>query len=216
MINTIICDDHLLFRLGIKAIIEAKYADIKIVGEADCGAALFDLLKKTAADILLLDVKLPDMSGIEIAKKLKIDFPNLKILTISSENSAETVKQLIDIGVNGFISKRQGSTDDLGAAIRAIVSGEEYFGRDISSVIYDIFVAKRAICAEKKIEFTDKEREIIAHCQKGLQCKEIADRMNISQNTVNTHKKNIFEKLGINNTMEMVQYALKNKIIEIN
>jgi two-component system response regulator NreC len=216
MITIIICDDHLLFRLGIKAIIEAKYADIKIVGEADCGSALFDLLEKTAADVLLLDVHLPDISGIEIAKKLKNEYPNLKILTISSENSTETVQQLITIGIDGFISKRQGNTDDLGEAIRTIASGEEYFGRDISSIIYNIFVAKKHICTEKKIDFTDREHEVIALCQKGLQCKEIADIMNISQNTVNTHKRNIFEKLGINNTMEMVQYALKNKIIEIN
>jgi DNA-binding CsgD family transcriptional regulator len=90
----------------------------------------------------------------------------------------------------------------------------EYFGRDISSIIFEVYVSKKKSTVVTE-EFTDREREIILLCRDGLLCKEVADRLGIAINTVNNHKKNIFRKLGINTTLEMVQYALKNGIIRI-
>jgi DNA-binding NarL/FixJ family response regulator len=98
MKRVIIVDDHELFRLGVKGAIENKHPDISIVGEADSGVAFFRLLDKVAADIVLLDIFLPDTSGIEIARRLKKERPGMRILAISSENSAEVVKTLISIG----------------------------------------------------------------------------------------------------------------------
>jgi DNA-binding NarL/FixJ family response regulator len=185
-----------------------------MAGEADCGKALFQLLATTPADIVLLDINLPDVSGVEIARRLRRDYPVIKILAVSAENTAETVKAMLEVGIEGFISKRQGDVDDLAEAIRTIMSGLEYFGRDISAIIYDVFGSKKKTTAVTH-EFTEREKDIILACRDGLLCKEIADRLNISTHTVNTHKNNIFKKLGINNTMEMVHYALKNGIIKV-
>jgi DNA-binding NarL/FixJ family response regulator len=212
MISTILVDDHALFRLGLKTALAAAHADIRIAGEAESGAALFALLETTSPDLILLDILLPDMTGVEIARRLKTERPEIKILAISAENSAATIASMLDIGIEGFISKRRGGADEIAGAIRSVASGMEYFGSDIAAIIYKIYVAKRRT-AEVAPEFTEREREIIELCRRGLQSKQIAERFSISPRTVENHKNNIFKKLGINSTVEMVRYALKNGII---
>ena len=214
MIQVVVVDDHPLFRFGLKATLKANHPDIHVAGEADCGEALFRLPELTTADIVLLDINLPDVSGVEIARRLRRDYPAVKVLAISAENTAETIKAMLETGINGFISKRQSDDNELADAIRTVMSGLEYFGRDISAIIYDIFVSKKKTTVVTP-EFTEREREIILACRDGLLCKEIATRLGISTHTVNAHKNNIFQKLGINNTMEMVQYALKKGIIRV-
>ena len=214
MINAILVDDHALFRLGVKSAITGSHADINIIGEADCGNELFRLLETITPDIILLDIILPDIKGIEIAEKLRKERPEIRILAISAENTTDVIKKMLDIGVEGFISKRKGSADEIAEAIRTIMNGFEYYGDDISSIIYKIYVSKKKT-AEITHEFTERESEIIELCRVGLLSKEIAQRLNISSRTVDNHKSNIFKKLGINNTIEMVQYAIKNGIINV-
>ena len=214
MINTILVDDHALFRLGVKSSITSEHGDICVVGEADSGNALFRLLQAVTPDIILLDIELPDTTGVEIARKLRREKPEIKILAISAENTYEVVRAMVDIGIEGFISKRQGGVDDIAKAIRAIMDGYEYFGNDISSIIYRIYVSKKKT-AEVTPEFTTREKEIILLCRDGFLSKEVAGRLNISSRTVDNHKSNIFKKLGINNTLEMVQYATRNGIIQM-
>jgi DNA-binding NarL/FixJ family response regulator len=213
-INAILVDDHELFRLGVRHGITNRYPEIKLVGEAETGAGFFRLLETTTADIVLLDIDLPDMRGTEIASRLREERPELKILAVSAENSTAVVQEMIDIGIDGFISKRAGGIDILGEAVLSIMHGLEYFGKDISDIIYQIYVSKKKT-AEITPEFTDRERQIIELCREGLRAKEIADRLCISIRTVDNYKNNIFRKLGINGTIEMVNYALKNGIIKV-
>ena len=215
MINALIVDDHALFRLGIKSAITSNHADIHVIGEADCGSALFRLLETVKPDIILLDIILPDTTGIEIAQRLKKEKPEIKILAISAENTSDVVRKMLDIGIEGFISKSKGNPDEIAEAIRAIMNGHEYYGDDISSIIYKIYISKKKTTVINN-EFTEREKEIIELCRSGLFSKEIAARLNISPRTVDNHKSNIFKKLGINNTLEMVHYALKNGIISVN
>ena len=212
MIKVIIVDDHALFRLGLSTSITNSRRDIMVVGEVDSGENLFDLLATTAADLVLLDIMLPGMNGIETARRLRNEHPEIKILAISSDNTTEVLESLLEIGIEGFISKRYGGTGEIAQAIHTVMTGIEYFGKDISSIIYQIYVSKKNT-AEVTSEFTEREKEIIELCRDGLMVKEIANRIGISANTVKNHKNNIFRKLGINNSMEMVQYALKYKII---
>ena len=214
MINVIIVDDHELFRLGVKTAIENRHSDLRIVGEVESGAELFALLAEVAADIVLLDIALPDMSGIDIARRLKNERPEIKILAISAENAASVIQSMLDIGIEGFISKRYGGVDTFAEAIRSIMQGMEYYGTDISEIIYRIYTTKKKT-AEVSAEFTKQEKRIIELCREGLPGKLIADRLGISLRTVNNHKNHIFQKLGISNTMEMVQYAMKNGIIKM-
>ncbi|MDR2586225.1 MAG: response regulator transcription factor [Prevotellaceae bacterium] len=213
-ITVIIVDDQELFRLGVRAAIESRHPDITIVGEAKCGADFFRLLENTTADLVLLDIILPDTNGIEIAKRLKTEYPALKILALSAENSASTVEKMLEIGVEGFISKLNSNPDILAQAIRSVKQGFEYFGRDISDIISRIYIAKKRT-VEVSSEFSEQEQRIIEGCSQGLPAKLIADRLNISARTVDWHKSNIFRKLGINSSLEMVRFALKNGIIRM-
>jgi len=213
MIKIIVVDDHKLFRMGLIAAFKADYPEINIVGVADCGKVLFDILESTSADIILLDIMLPDINGIEIAGRLRKFYPDIKILAISAEKSSEIVLSMINAGINGFISKENADIEELTKAIKTIMDGFEYFGRDIAPIIYSVYVAKKK-STDITTEFTDREREIIIYCRDGLICKEIADKMNLSINTINTHKKRIFQKLGINTSMEMVRFSLEMGIIK--
>jgi DNA-binding NarL/FixJ family response regulator len=211
MTNLIIVDDHALFRMTLRISL-AAYPDLCVSGEAGSGEALFALLKATPCDLVLLDVIMPGMNGVEIARCLRRDYPSLKILAISSEVSSDTVREMLEAGIEGYISKQAGSVNEISKAIHSIMDGEVYYGSDISSVFYRIFISKKHDDGMNP-QFTPREKEIIELCRKGLMTKEIADRLKISYNTVRNHKNNIFEKLGINTTVEMVQYALKNGII---
>ena len=212
IIRVIVVDDHRLFRMQMRAAFQYGYPDISIIGDVENGDALLNLPALAEADIVLLDINMPGIGGIETTRILRRDYPNVKILAISGENSAETIQSMLEANINGFISKQQGDTEELAEAIRTVMSGVEYFGRDIAAIMYDIFLSKKKTTVIGN-EFTGREKEIITLCRDGLLCKEIADRLNISASTVNTHKRIIFQKLGINSTMEMVQYALKNGII---
>jgi len=214
MIKVIIVDDQDFFSLGVKTAIENRHPDLCVVGEASSGAELFALLKTVAADILLLDIRLPDMSGVDIARNLKTERPELKILVISSENSTSVVKEMLDIGIDGFISKRNGGVDVYAQAMRSIMQGINYYGKDISEIIYNMYVSIKKT-TEITAEFTKQEKRIIELCRDNLSGKQIADRLSISIRTVNNHKNNIFSKLGINTTAEMVRYALKYGIIRV-
>ena len=212
-VKIIIVDDHELFRLGVRTAIENHHSDLSVVGEAKTGAAFFQLLETVTADLTLLDILLPDMSGVEIARRLKTERPTMKILAVSGENTSTIVQDLLNIGIEGFISKLNSNPDTLVEAIRAIMRGFDYFGSDISDIICRIYVAKKK---KTKVtsEFTEQEKRIIELCHEGLPAKLIADRLGVTARTVDWHKSNIFSKLGINSTLEMLHYALKHGIIQ--
>ena len=214
MIQIIVVDDHRLFRIGLQATFEKHHDDIRIVGEAESGEELFRLLVSTPAELVLLDVNLPDMWGVEVARRLRREYPALKVLAVSGENAAGTIEAMIEAGIDGFVGKRYADANELATAIRTVMGGVEYFGRDIAPIIYDLYVAKKKSDVITP-EFTPRERDIILACRDGLLVKEIAERLGISVNTVSSHKKSIFQKLGINNTVEMVQYALKHGIVRM-
>ncbi|MCL2098130.1 MAG: response regulator transcription factor [Bacteroidales bacterium] len=213
-IKIIIVDDHELFCLGLRTVVESRHSDMVIVGEAQSGAEFFDLLKTVTADIVLLDIALPDISGIDIARRLKQEVPDMKILAVSAENSSAVVEEMHNIGIEGFISKLRSSADTLVEAIRSVMQGFEYFGKDIADIIHRIYVAKKET-TEVSIEFSENEKRIIELCHKGLSAKLIAEKLGISYRTVDWHKSNIFNKLGLKNSFEMVRYAVKNGIIRM-
>jgi len=214
MTQIIVVDDHNLFRMMLKTTIESAHPDIRVAGEAASGEELFRLLPHTQADLVILDVNLPDIWGVEVARRLRREYPALKIIAVSGENTAETIRAMIDAGIDGFISKQHSGINELAEAIDSVMNGVEYFGRDISAILFDVYVSKKKT-AEATAEFTEQEKKIIELCRDGLPSKQIADRLCISPRTVENHKNNIFRKLGINSTVEMIRYAMKNGIISV-
>jgi len=214
MVHIIVVDDHNFFRMMLKATLQSTCSDISVSGEAATGDELFKLLPDTVADVVLLDVNLPDVWGVDVTRRLRREYPALKIIAVSGENTSETIQAMIEAGIDGFVSKQNSGVNELADAIHSVMNDIVYYGRDISSIMFDVYVAKKKTSAVTA-EFTEREREIIMLSRDGLLCKEIADKLNISAFTVNAHKRHIFEKLGINSTMEMVQYALQHGIIRV-
>ena len=206
MIKIIIIDDHFLFRMGAKLTLSNSPLGIEVVAEAASGRELFAALETTAPDLLLLDIMLPDMSGIEIARKVRDTRPEIKILLLSAEEPKKVIEKVLETGVEGYISKTA-EMREIEDAIASVMNGLEYFGRDISKVIFEVYTSKKKR-EQEEARFTVREMEIIQLCCQGLFVKEIANRLDISPSTVKTHKSNIFQKLGINNSMELAKYMV--------
>lgn len=222
MSKVIIVDDHILFRLGIRAVIEESFADISIIAECNSAPELFIHLKNgTKRDLILLDIIMPEIDGIEVAKIISRDYPDIKVLVLTTETSTEIVSELVDLGVDGYLSKTAVKTD-LIDAIKSVLDGKPYYGKDISKIIYEVYIAgsKQKVSSEAKshsipetTKLTTKDIQIIEMVCRGLTAREIGDKLNISQRTVESHKSHIMEKLCFKNMVDLIKFALKNGII---
>ena len=208
-IRILLVDDHPLMLMGIRSMLEGK-SGIEVVGTAPEGE---QALKKAAAlkpDVMMLDIIMPGMDGIELARRMRAEMPDVALLVLSSDTSIATLETLLNIGIDGFLPK----TSDEGTmldAIRSVAAGYEYFGTDIARLIERISLAKKA----SESLFTPRELDVIRLSCRGLQYKEIAGELGIKFLTVVTIKNNIFRKLGINNTIELVLYAIKKELITL-
>ena len=159
---------------------------------------------------MLLDILMPDTNGVDVAERLRREYPDIKIIVLSIDNREFTLMQLLKIGMDGFVSKSS-PLSDIPLAIDSVANGVPFYGRDIAILIRDITDAKlnnRNIAALSK-----REIEIIKACCDGLMGKEIAEKFHISLRAVNSHKTNIFNKLGLNSSVEMVRFAIEHGII---
>lgn len=223
--NIIIVDDHSLYRLGLISIMKDFEHRTKVIGEAESEEQLFALLEKgLIPDVVLLDIILPESSGIDIAKRLRKEYPEIKIIILSSEVYEEIVDEILEIGVDGYLSKLA-RKEDVEKAINTVMLGERFFGNSVSKMIMDIYIDSKRIRTTKKHflkgtkdankEITSRELDVIKLLCEGYIVKEIADKLNISPRTVETHKSNMLEKLGFSRTIDLIKYAIKNGIVEI-
>lgn len=212
-IKVIIVDDHFLFRLGLKTVFSTSTQEsikVNVVAEAQDAESFYKLLDQgIEADIAILDIKLPGISGIEIAEKIINEKPNLKTLMLSAESSNDILSSIMKLEIGGFISKEAPSSD-IFRALECIYEGGNYYGKDIATLINNIRVAKSDI---SDINFTPREIEILELSAKGKYAKEIAFELGLNHKTVAVHKTNIFKKLGIHSSHELVMYAIKTGMI---
>lgn len=201
-----ILEDHPVYRTGLKL---ALSPTCNVTLEASTATDFFANLPSTPIDLVILDLFLPDTSGIEVARRLRKDYPHIKILVISVDSREESILQLIDLGIDGFVSKNADENTIL-EAIKRITSNEKYFSRPMPFLERDVLISQQSTSHEK---LTNREHEIMLALCKGLTCAEIAKLMYLSPRTVDNHKQHIFSKLGIHNLVQLVTYAVRNKII---
>ncbi len=212
-IQIVIVDDHRIVRQGLKSLL-IGCTDIKIMKSVGTAKELFLCLKQRVPDIIILDIGLPDMSGLDVLKKLFKDKVDVKVIMLSALSTEENISNAVVSGASGFLPKDT-SRDEFVNAIKIVHSGDVYFGRSISNIIYKSYVAGLKSQETDETELTGREIEVVKLICDGLIYKEIAENLKISIRTVETHKNNIFEKLQINNSIELVKYAIINKIIKI-
>lgn len=207
MIKLILADDHKLFREGVRSILE-NVDEIEIVDEVDDGRALINSLRINKADLIILDISMPGFSGIEACRLIHKEYPCIKVLILSMHSEESFIRSAIEAGASGYLPKEIDHTE-LIEAIQTIFKGGSYFGKDISSRLISSYLTK------DKQHLTPREKEIIVLVCDGLSNKEIADKLSISVRTVDCHKNNILQKLGLKSSVDLVKYALKNELVSL-
>ena len=213
-IKVVIADDHAVVREGIKMIL-SREPDIEIVGEAGNGREALDLVAKTKPHVVVMDISMPEMGGVEATRRVKEAHPKVNVLALTMHEDESYVFQLLKAGASGYVLKR-GAAQDLVQAIRSAARGEAFLYPSVArSVLADYL--KRVEAGEERHRFdglTDREREILALIAEGLSNQEIARKLYISIKTVQTHRTHIMEKLDLHNRAQLVRYAIRKGLIE--
>ncbi|MDA3910469.1 MAG: response regulator transcription factor [Bacteroidales bacterium] len=216
-IRVILVDDHELVRDGIKSLL-SKSPEIEVIGEAGDFYLLKSILTDLNADVILMDINLPNISGIEAVRMLKPEFPNLKFLMLSMYNNEDFVINAVKAGASGYLPKNT-THQELSEAINTIYQGNDYFSKSISEKLF-LEMMRRTKIGVNQTEtedaiITTREKEILTKVAEGLSNAEIADQLCISIRTVETHKTNLFKKLKFSSTVDLVKYAIKHKLIRL-
>src|SRR5690606_37057973 len=203
MINVAIVDDHKILTEGLKALIE-EAGIAKVVGVAHSAAECRLSLGFWRPDVLLLDVGLPDISGVDFCKEIKEQFPAVKVLALTTHNEYTIVRQMLDNGASGYLIKNAMDEEVL-AGIQAVAAGETFLCHEIDLLM------KRP--SEKNIWLSPRERELLRLISEGLTNGEIADQIFLSPETIKGYRKNLLLKLGAKNTAVLVKMAVEQKLI---
>jgi DNA-binding NarL/FixJ family response regulator len=206
--KVIIVEDHSVFREGLKRII-SDMDDLELIGEAENGSVFLDLLKKMTPDLVLMDIQMPVMDGIEATEKALKQSPGLKILVVSMFGEEEFAYSMVEKGVAGFILKTA-DVPDFRRAINKVLEGQHYYSEEITGLL----VKKvRQLDTNERITLSDKEKEVLRLLCKGFSNSEIADTMFLSVRTVEGYRNKLLQKTGSSNVLNLVIYALRNKLV---
>ncbi|MFY0689893.1 MAG: response regulator transcription factor [Cyclobacteriaceae bacterium] len=211
MTNVLIADDHAIVRQGIQLNLSI-YKNINIVGEAAGGIEALELVKTLAPDLLITDISMPDMSGIEVAREVVKNFPKTKVLMLSTHNEEEYILESFAAGASGYLPK-DSSVDQLNKAIETIVSGQVFYTEAVSKIITMATINNRSPIGAQE-QLTERELEVLEQIVDGLTNKEIANKLFISVRTVDAHRRNIMSKLNASNSAELVKLSYEKKLIK--
>ncbi|NTW24585.1 MAG: response regulator transcription factor [Lentimicrobium sp.] len=216
MIKVILVDDHTIVRDGIKALL-AGQEDIVIIGEASNGLDLLSMLKSGHPGVILLDISLPDYSGIELCEIIRHEYPTIHVLFLSMYTSEEYIFNAIKAGAQGYLPKNI-SQAELLLAIRTVSQGSEYFSESISNVILKSYIKKAKDREPENLNpensLSKRELEILKLFAEGIPNPQIAEKLFISTRTVESHKNHIMQKLNLKSTVDLVKFAIKHQIID--
>lgn len=203
-IRVLIADDHEITRIGVRRLLSIA-PDIEIVAEASSGTQALELARTMRPNVVLLDVMMPNVSGIEAAQRLKAELPDTMVIMLSSYEDEKSIERALYAGADGYLSKEVGSKE-LVEAIRNVVVGDRVFSRSIIDLLEGKAIESKD--GQPHISLTKREEEIVGLVAKGLTSQDIAKKLFISPRTVETHRARIMDKLGVNNAAGLVRFAL--------
>ena len=211
-VNVMITDDHSMIREGLKQLLELE-GDFKVVAEAADGVECINKLEEVTPDVLLLDINMPNMNGLEVLQKIKEKRIKVKVLVLSIHSEVEYLLKAVDIGVNGYLLKDSESAE-LKKAINAVVNGENYIQPSLIPVLNAMMIDRDKDTV--KIEsLTKRELEVLKNLSYGMYNKEIAEKLDISERTVKNHISNIFKKIEVTDRTQAAVFAIRNNLITI-
>jgi DNA-binding NarL/FixJ family response regulator len=210
-IRIIIADDHQLFRNGLRLLLGA-FPGFNIVGEASDGTELLRLLDNCQADIVMMDINMPEMDGIEATRKAMVKCPSLNIIALSMYGEEDYYYRMVEAGAKGFLLK-DSDINEVKEPINTVLKGGSYFSQEL---LYNVIQKFKTRETEVKMaNLSKREKEILLKICEGLSNQEIADTLFISKRTVDKHRANLLSKTGSKNTASLILFAIRNKIIDI-
>ncbi len=214
-IKVLVVDDHTIVRDGISALLSLA-GDIVVVGEATNGSEAVKMVEQLAPDVVLMDIAMPLMGGLEATRRISREFPATKVLVLTQYDDKEYFFPVLESGASGFISKAAASSEMV-TGIRSVYRGDSYLSPSVAKLLVDNYrhTASERVSNDPYGKLTEREREILKLLAEGFSAAEIAEMLVITPKTVEGHKTNLMAKLGIHNRIELVKYALRKGIINI-
>ena len=210
MIGVLLVDDHKLIRTGIKLILD-QTADIRVLGEASSGEEAVDRARALKPQIILMDVSMPGIGGLEATRKLAMSLPETRIIVLSAQTAEPFPMKLMEAGASGYITK-DSAEDEIVTAIRRVHAGERYISAEIARSLALQAVNRSA--GSPFDQLSQREMQVMIMATKGHSVQEISDKLHLSPKTVSTYRSRLFEKLGVSNDVELTRLALRYGVIE--
>lgn len=215
MINILIADDHTMFVDGMESILKDE-PDFFVIGRSYDGPSVIQFIQNHSVDVVLLDVNLPGMNGIEVCKEITNHHPNIKVLAISMFNEESFVSEILNNGAKGYILKNTGR-EELLKAIRTVAKGESYFSNEVTETIMKGLMNQRKASTKNNVFFpklSRREKEVLKLIAQEFTTQEIADNLYISLKTVESHRSSLLSKLNARNSVGLVRIALENSLLD--
>jgi DNA-binding NarL/FixJ family response regulator len=208
-IKILIADDHQVFIDGMSSML-SQVDEFEVIGSATHGEQLIQQVVALQPDVVLSDIQMPGMDGIEATQVIHKSYPSVKIIALTMLNETMFIKKMLEAGAYGYVLKTT-DKNELIKAIRQVAAGEKYFSQEVTAQLMNNFSDKKS--ASPLEALTRREREILAMIAQGLTDKEIAEKFFLSPLTVTTHRKNVLSKLGLKNKVELTRFAIEHKLV---
>lgn len=206
-IRIVVADDHRIVREGLGALIE-ELPNMEVVGQAEEGRTAMRLVEELAPDVVLMDVAMPGLNGIEATRKIASDHPSVKVIALSMHSETQFVARMLEAGASGYMVK-EGAFEDLAAAIEEVTSGNTYLCPRIAGPLVEDYLRRLDGSEDMEGPLSPREREVLQLLAEGLTTRQIARRLEISPKTVETHRARIMDKLDIRSIAELTKYAIR-------
>jgi len=214
MIRIFLADDHFIVREGLKHIIDS-FSDFKVVAEAGSGREVLSLCRKMKVDVVLMDISMPDMNGIEAVTRIKGESSEIRIIVLSMHNEANMVRKALRAGADGYMLKSSDGTC-IQTAVKAVLNGQSYLSPEISRIVIDGYLRNSGEDDGWTFDMlTNREREVLQLIAEGRTSKQIAELLNLSIRTVENHRRQIMSKLGLNSVAALTKYAISEGLTDI-
>jgi two-component system response regulator NreC len=214
-IRILLVDDHKILRDGICSLLK-EYTDMEVVGEAADGRTALDLVKELSPDMVVMDISMPDLNGIDTTRKIHTDYPHIKVMALSMHYDRHFVSEIFKAGASGYLLK-DCAFDELAHAIRIVTDNKTYVTPQIASLVVETLVndSQRSHNKHAFTLLTGREKEVLQLIAEGKSTKQIASHLNISTKTIESHRRQIMGKLNIRNIADLTKYALREGLISI-
>ena len=217
-ITVLLVDDHEIFRDGLRSML-AKQTDIEVVGEAENGREALEAVSSLQPTVVVMDISMPDYNGVDATREIVANHPHIRVVALSMHSESRYISEMLAAGASGYLLK-DCAFDELATAIRTVFAGRTFVSRGAADVVLEDYVRRvaatpQATATSQVKALSPREREVLQLIGQGLSTKEIASRLSLSAKTVETHRRQIMEKLGIYNIAGLVKYAVREGLASL-